>query len=74
MNFLVRRHIFDRIIQMGLTVKRMKFIFKKYMDFEKLHGTEETVEKVKQLATGYVERKSKMGGEGSGGNATVEVK
>lgn len=55
------RHIFDRIIQMGLTVKRMKFIFKKYMDFEKLHGDEASVQRVKELAASYVEKKTDFG-------------
>jgi hypothetical protein len=35
----------------------MKFIFKKYMDFEKLHGNEVSIEKVKELAANYVEKK-----------------
>lgn len=41
---------------MGLTSKRMKFIFKKYLDFEKSHGDEDAVEKVKELAAKYVEK------------------
>lgn len=36
----------------------MKFIFKKYMDFEKAHGTPELVEKVKETAMKYVESSS----------------
>lgn len=43
---------------MGLTSKRMKFIFKKFLDFEKAHGTDETVEKVKEAAAKYVEKSS----------------
>ena len=50
------RQIFNRIIQMCLTVKRMKFIFKKYIDFESTHGSEETVEHVKELAIKYAEK------------------
>ncbi|RNA15089.1 RRP5 -like protein [Brachionus plicatilis] len=53
------RFIFNRIIQLGLTVKRMKFIFKKYLDFEKQHGTEEQLEQVKELVSNYVEKDSK---------------
>ena len=48
-----KRQIFNRIVQLGLTAKRMKFIFKKYMDFEKAHGSDESVEKVKELALKY---------------------
>lgn len=43
---------------MGLTSKRMKFIFKKFLDFEKAHGNDESVEKVKELAGKYVEKAS----------------
>ncbi len=34
----------------------MKFIFKKFIDFEKAHGTEETVDAVKMMALKYVEK------------------
>ena len=34
----------------------MKFIFKKFNDFEKAHGTEETVDAVKAMALKYVEK------------------
>ena len=49
------RAVFNRIDSLGLTVKRMKFIFKKFLVFEKVHGNEDTVEKVKELAAKYVE-------------------
>ena len=32
----------------------MKFIFKKYLDFEKKHGDENMVENVKKMAEDYV--------------------
>jgi len=35
--------------------KKMKYFFKRYLEFEKLHGTEETIEHVKQKAREYVE-------------------
>lgn len=41
----------------------MKFIFKKYLDFEKANGTEETVESVKEMAAKYVESKPKFNSE-----------
>lgn len=53
------RHIFNRIVQLGLTAKRMKFIFKKYMDFEKVHGNEDLCEKVREMAMKYVETSTK---------------
>ena len=33
----------------------MKFFFKKYVEFEKKHGDDTTVEQVKQKALDYVE-------------------
>lgn len=41
---------------MGLTSKRMKFIFKKFLEFEKAHGNDESVEKVREQAAKYVEK------------------
>lgn len=36
----------------------MKFIFKKYLEFEKKHGDETSVESVKKMAEGYVREKT----------------
>lgn len=36
----------------------MKFIFKKYLDFEKAHGSDESVEKVKEMALKYADSNS----------------
>jgi len=47
--------VFNRIVGLGLTVKRMKFIFKKFLDFEKVHGSEALIESVKEMASKYVE-------------------
>ena len=33
----------------------MKFIFKKFLDFEKVHGSEALIENVKEMAAKYVE-------------------
>lgn len=38
----------------------MKFIFKKYIDFEKQHGTEEQLEHVNELINSYVEKDTKI--------------
>jgi hypothetical protein len=61
---------------LGLTAKRMKFIFKKFIDFEKAHGTDDTVDKVKELATEYVEKNSLNGdkkeNEKTNGSNTIE--
>lgn len=40
---------------MKFSSKKMKFFFKKYLDFEKQHGDESGVDHVKQAALSYVE-------------------
>ena len=38
----------------------MKFIFKKFLDFEKTYGDEDSIEKVKEVASKYVESNNSM--------------
>ncbi|XP_028005179.2 protein RRP5 homolog [Eptesicus fuscus] len=52
------RDIFERVIHLSLAPKRMKFFFKRYLDYEKQHGTEKDVQAVKAKALDYVEAKS----------------
>jgi rRNA biogenesis protein RRP5 len=40
---------------MKFSSKKMKFFFKKYLDFEKTYGTAETVAHVKEAAMNYVQ-------------------
>jgi len=49
------RHIFERIITLKLSTKKMKFFFKRYLEFEKEHGTSQTVNHVKEKALHYVQ-------------------
>ncbi|XP_067657423.1 protein RRP5 homolog [Haliotis asinina] len=49
------RSLFERVIHMKMSSKKMQFFFKKYMDFEKKNGDAKSVEKVKQKALEYVE-------------------
>ncbi|XP_072042808.1 LOW QUALITY PROTEIN: protein RRP5 homolog [Amphiura filiformis] len=55
------RHVFERVIHLTLSAKKMKFFFKRYLDFEKKYGTESTVDSVKQKAVEYVESKTAVG-------------
>ncbi|PIA19483.1 hypothetical protein COEREDRAFT_78831 [Coemansia reversa NRRL 1564] len=48
------RGLFERVIAMKLSSKKVKFFFKKWLKFEKDHGSEATVEHVKQRAREYV--------------------
>ncbi|KAM4852440.1 protein RRP5 homolog [Thomomys bottae] len=54
------RDIFERVIHLSLAPKRMKFFFKRYLDYEKQYGTEKDVQAVKAKALEYVEAKSSV--------------
>ncbi|XP_015722403.1 protein RRP5 homolog isoform X3 [Coturnix japonica] len=54
------RDIFERVIHLNLAPKKMKFFFKRYLDYEKKYGTTETVMAVKTAAMEYVEAKSSL--------------
>nr|XP_021391992.1 protein RRP5 homolog [Lonchura striata domestica] len=54
------RDIFERVIHLSLAPKKMKFFFKRYLDYEKKFGTEESVLAVKRAALEYVETKSSL--------------
>ncbi|XP_023571395.1 protein RRP5 homolog isoform X2 [Octodon degus] len=49
------RDIFERVIHLSLAPKKMKFFFKRYLDYEKQHGAEKDVLAVKAKALEYVE-------------------
>lgn len=57
---LPHRDIFERVIHLSLAPKRMKFFFKRYLYYEKHHGTEKDVQAVKAKALDYVEAKSSV--------------
>ncbi|EEB07445.1 U3 snoRNP-associated protein Rrp5 [Schizosaccharomyces japonicus yFS275] len=50
------RRLFQRLLANKLSLKKAKFVFKKWLLFEKDHGTPEGVEDVKQRAAEYVEQ------------------
>lgn len=51
------RNLFERAIKLPLKEKKMKFFFKKYLEYELANGTESTVEMVKLKAKEFVEAK-----------------
>lgn len=59
--FSLCRDIFERVIHLSLAAKRIKFFFKRYLEYEKKHGNEKTVQAVKEKALQYVEAKSSVG-------------
>mmetsp|Transcript_22412 Transcript_22412/g.44436 ORF Transcript_22412/g.44436 Transcript_22412/m.44436 type:complete len:897 (-) Transcript_22412:227-2917(-) len=55
------RRLYDRVCHMNFKVRQMRFLFKRYLAFEKEHGNDETTHKVKQLAQAWVnQQKDKM--------------
>lgn len=49
------RALFERAISLALPPKKMKFLFKKYLEYENSLGDEERIESVKRKAMEYVE-------------------
>lgn len=54
-----RRAVFDRTIHLSVSVKKIKFFFKRYLEYEKKHGTPQSVQAVKEKAMEFVEAKGK---------------
>eukprot|EP00731_Ephydatia_muelleri_P020460 Em0013g187a len=52
------REIFERAIHLKISAKKMRFIFKRYVEFEKAHGTGAHVESIREKARTYVESKA----------------
>lgn len=49
------RNIFERVTALNLSVKKMKFFFKRYIAFEEQYGTSSNVKKVRSKAMEFVE-------------------
>lgn len=49
------RHKFNKLLTVKMPTKKMKSVFKKWLDFEQKHGTPETVEEVKQKIVDYID-------------------
>ena len=52
--FIIFRDILERSVSLKVSVKKAKFLFKKYLAFEESHGTSSTVKSVKDKAKAYV--------------------
>ncbi|CAL8332402.1 unnamed protein product [Merluccius merluccius] len=51
------RALFDRVIHLSVAVKKVKFFFKRYLEYEKKHGTADSIQTVKEKALEFVEAK-----------------
>ncbi|XP_034544205.1 protein RRP5 homolog isoform X2 [Notolabrus celidotus] len=49
------RALFDRVIHLSVAVKKIKFFFKRYLEYEKKHGTPQSIQAVKEKAMEFVE-------------------
>ncbi|KAF7723464.1 rRNA bioproteinsis protein rrp5 [Apophysomyces ossiformis] len=52
------RRLFERVTALKFSSKKMKFFFKKWLQFEKDNGSEDDVERVKEKALAYVESRN----------------
>ena len=52
------REIFERMINLGLTPKKMKSLFKKYWEFEQTHGDQAKEDAVRKKALEYLEKQN----------------
>ncbi|XP_028314722.1 protein RRP5 homolog isoform X1 [Gouania willdenowi] len=51
------RALFDRVIHLSVSTKKIKFFFKRYLEYEKKHGDSQSVQAVKEKAMEFVEAK-----------------
>lgn len=54
--FFSSRQTLDRAASQKIPMKKMRTIFKKYLDFEEKYGDDDGVKKVKLLAASYVDK------------------
>jgi len=52
---LLCRSLFERTIHLKLSAQKMRFLFKRYLEFEEKHGTATLVKQVKSKARDYVQ-------------------
>jgi len=52
--FILFRSIFDRVLSLNIPPKKMKFLIKKYLQFEKQYGTTVDINRAKERITQYV--------------------
>merc|ERR1711957_27539 len=52
------RRLFEKVCAMSWSSKKMKFLLKSYLSFEKTEGTKDGMDRVRELATSYVDSKT----------------
>lgn len=55
----IYRNLMERAVLQKLQPDKMLVIYKKFLDLEEKHGTEENAARVKQLAEQYVQSQNK---------------
>ncbi|XP_051882885.1 protein RRP5 homolog isoform X2 [Pristis pectinata] len=56
------RHLLDRAVHLKAAPKKIKFFFKRYLAYEKEHGSAERVQAVKEMALAYVDSRTSLEG------------
>lgn len=54
------RRLYERVTSLNLSTKKMKYFFKRFLEFESAHGDAASVEHVKAKAVAYVESKASV--------------
>lgn len=49
--------LFEKCIALNLNPKKMKYFFKRYLEYETLHGTQDSIDYVANAAREYVQSK-----------------
>lgn len=55
--------LFERIASQKMKKRRAQYVFKRWLEFEEAEGNEKTIERVKALASEYVEAQKAKGGD-----------
>ncbi len=56
------RGLFERVTHLNLSAVKMKFMFRRYLEFELEHGLPDNVEEVRMKAREFVEAKTRATG------------
>lgn len=58
--FFFFRNILERAVVQSIPLRKMRTIFKKYLEFEERFGNDANVQRVKQLAMDYVKKNENL--------------
>lgn len=53
------RGLFERVTHLNVSAVKMKFLFRRYLEFERDHGSPDLVEEVRMKAREFVEARTR---------------